>query len=190
MTTTTDDKMFGVDAAPSSLAKSWALQYAKNIAMECDLLHMGWTREDVLSTFTNYADDWLDVEDVPKSESDGLRAWLSADLDERERISVDVMKLMAKGIYQVHHLRPHLTKSVRRFMGMMGGWWPRDIGGAPLSDHSMFGDGGSISCQCCGRGMGRHEEFRVVVYGMPTYEGQVYTRAPICWSCLKGGMTR
>jgi hypothetical protein len=79
--------------------------------------------------------------------------------------------------------------NVRHYLSMMYGWWPEGVGGAPLTDHSMFGDGEEIVCRCCERRMGRQEEFRVIIYGMLTEEDPVFTKVPICWSCLKGGRT-
>jgi hypothetical protein len=152
------------------------------------MIHIGWTPDQVKELTTGLCEDF---EDDPDNYDDrcGMQAWLAASDDERSAIVLDAMKLLAQGIYQQPNMRPRLTMSVRHYLSMMGGWWPNGVGGAPITDHSMFGDGGEIACRCCGHKMGRQEEFRTIVYGMPTEKKTVYTKVPICWSCIKGGNT-
>lgn len=179
---------FGTDASLPSKAKDWALYWGGEIFCEHEMIHMGWTDEHVLNTLSSIAYDFID-EAKPEDNPEGMREWLGLDLTMRTAIVRDVMKVLAEGVYRQPYMHPRLTMNVRHYLSMMGGWWPEGVGGAPLTDHSMFGDGEEILCRCCEHRMGRQEEFRVIVYGMLTEKKTVFTKVPICWSCLKGGRT-
>jgi len=179
---------FGTDASLPSKAKDWAFYWGREVLCEQEMIHMGWTDEHVLDILTNIVHDFID-EAGPDDNREGMLEWLDLDPTGRSAIVKDVMKVLARGVYLQSNMRPRLTMNVRHYLSMMYGWWPEGVGGAPLTDHSMFGDGEEIVCRCCERRMGRQEEFRVIIYGMLTEEDPVFTKVPICWSCLKGGRT-
>ncbi len=171
-------------SAPTSPAMEWIADEWLDTFLSNDLLFLGWSPEDVASTIDDAMENRYTDEEIENHQ--GMKEWRDMGPVARGPIVNHIMRLLADGIYRQPSMAPRLTLAARRFFAGMSNWWPRNVTGVPVSDHSMFGTKGTIVCQCCDRVINRHEEFRIIVYGAPSFDKASFTKVPICWSCLKG----